>query len=126
MKYAVTLLCVLGFWAGPAMAGGILPYSAGQFAALKRDPGEVVVDVHATWCSTCTAQQAALKTLLDSDRHRKVTVLVVDFDAQKDVMSKFNVSQRGTLIVFKRGVEKARSTGMTAAGPIGSLLDTGL
>ena len=126
MRYTKILIASLGLWAGAATAADFVPYTAAQFSALNGKPGEVVVDVHATWCSTCAAQQAALKTLLDTDKYRKVTVLVVDFDAQKDVMSKFSVSQRSTLIVFHQGKEMARATGVTSPGQIAPLLDTGL
>ena len=125
-NYSGILIAALGLWAGAAMAADFVPYTAEQFSALNGKPGEVVVDVHATWCSTCAAQQAALKTLLDTDKYKKVTVLVVDFDAQKDVMSKFGVSQRSTLIVFRQGKEKIRATGVTSPGQIAPLLDTGL
>ena len=126
MNNAKILIAGLGLWVGAAMAADFAPYTAEQFSALNGKPGEVVVDVHATWCGTCAAQQAALKTLLDTDKYKKVTVLVVDFDTQKDAMSKFSVSQRSTLIVFHSGKEKARATGVTSPGQIAALLDTGL
>jgi len=75
------LTAAFGLWAGAALAADFIPYTPAQFTALCGKPGEVVVDVHATWCSTCAAQQAALKTLLELDKYKKVTVLVVDFDA---------------------------------------------
>ena len=46
----------------------------------------------------------------------------VDFDTQKDLLAKFSVQKQSTLIVFKGNQEVGRSTGVTDAGAIESLL----
>lgn len=47
-----------------------------------------------------------------------VTVFKVDFDSSKDVLREWKVTQQSTLIAFKGGTEKMRSTGETDAGAL--------
>jgi len=81
----------------------------------------VVVHVYASWCLQCHVQASILDGLKDDKSYDGVKFFRVDYDAQKDIVEKFNCP-RSTLIGFKGGKEVARmSWGMTHDAVIGVL-----
>jgi len=115
---------VLGFTlmvASLAVFAGEMPYSQKTFDDLRAAGSPVVVDVHATWCPVCKKQDGIVNTLLEEKQFKDLTVLIVDFDTEKDVMKSFNVSNRSTFVAFKGRKEVARSTGDTQQDSITAL-----
>lgn len=102
------------------------PYSADAFSQLTQAGQDVVVDVHADWCPTCRRQQPVLEGLIKTDKYKKYTILVVNFDTQTQALQQFHVAQQSTLIVFHGREEMGRATGITESGQIAALLDKGL
>jgi thioredoxin 1 len=102
------------------------PYSAAAFTQLTQAGQEVVVDVHADWCPTCRRQQPVLEGLVKTDKYKKYTILVLDFDTQTQALQQFHVAQQSTLIVFHGREEMGRATGITESSQIAALLDKGL
>jgi len=82
----------------------------------------ILVEIHASWCPTCKAQRAILGPLFKDPKFADLTVLRVDFDAQKDVVRKFGATMQSTLIAFKGGAEVGRSVGDTNPASIAALL----
>lgn len=120
---AFLMLC-LGL--GVAQAGEWAPYTDAQFNAFSKDEHTVVLMVHADWCATCKRQQPALESAVMRPEFAQYDVLVVDYDKQTDVMKRFKVTERSTLLVFKAGKEIARATGITDSRSVISLLRAGL
>jgi len=106
----------------PAFAGDEKPFTQAAFDAAMAAKKPVLVEIHADWCPTCKAQAPIIKSLTNDARFSGMTVLRVDFDAQKDVVRKFGAQQQSTLIVFKGGAEAGRSVGETSLAPITALL----
>jgi thiol-disulfide isomerase/thioredoxin len=92
-----------------------------QFDALISEGKPVVVHVHAPWCSNCRAQDPILNSKMNSPEYKGVTFFEADYDSQKDVLKKFNVSSQSTILVFKQGKEVGRSTGQTKEAVIEEL-----
>ena len=63
-----------------------------------------------------------LKTEPDLD----ITLLVADYDQEKDLRKTMKVRMQSTLVVFKGSEEKARLAGDTAADKIRAALKAGL
>lgn len=100
-----------------ATAGEIKPYSQQEFEALALAGKSVVVDVSAPWCPTCKAQKPIVESLAKQPAYKDVTILMVDFDSEKNVLKQFKVNMQSTLIGFKAGQETSRSVGdSTPAG----------
>lgn len=100
-----------------ANAGEIKPYSQQEFDALAQSGKSVVVDVSAPWCPTCKAQKPIVENLAKQPAYKDVTILMVDFDSEKNLLKQFKVNMQSTLIAFKAGQETARSVGdSTPAG----------
>ena len=106
-----------GIGSGMSFAAERVPFDRSAFDAAVKAGGPVLVDVSATWCITCRAQEAVLERLYSA-----FETFVVDYDTEKDIMRTFGVQQRSTLIVYKGGAEVGRLTGETGADVIEALL----
>ena len=97
-------------------------YTEAEFNQLQKEGKSILVVVHAPWCPTCRAQAPIINELLSENEFKEINALRVDFDSQKDILKKLNVSKQSTLILFKDGKEVARSTGDTSLWNIEKLL----
>ena len=95
MNRTLTLLALsLTAWLAPAHALEIMPYTA-QALMGKQQAGEVVgLHFHAAWCPT---------------------LLVVDYDQERELKRELGVRSQSTLIVYKGKEQKHRSGGVTDA-----------
>ena len=117
-------------FAGVALAGlapvafalDIQPYSAERLAALQTGGKPVAVHFHAEWCGTCKTQEKALQTIKAEGSLPQVTLLVADYDKEKDLRRKMKVAAQSTLVVFKGNNEVARVGGETATDKLKSAL----
>ena len=98
--------------AGAAHALDIAPYNA-QTLAQKQQAGEAVsLHFHAKWCPTCLVQEKAFNTF-KGDATVPGTLLVVDYDQERELKRQMGVRSQSTLIVFKGQEQKHRSGGVT-------------
>lgn len=108
--------------AAPALAFDAKPYDQKAFAAAQASGKPVLIEIHATWCPTCKAQQPILSSLGKKSDFKSFTAFRVDFDSQKDVVKAFGAQRQSTLIVFKGKAETGRSVGSTDPAAIEMLL----
>lgn len=118
---AVTLIA--GFVASTSYAAEKKNYDATAFAAAQAAGKPILVQIHASWCSTCKAQAPILSDLEKQDKFKNLVVFNVDFDSQKDAVKAFGAKMQSTLIAFKGKTETGRSVGDTKAASIAALLD---
>ena len=78
------------------------------------------------WSTTCKAQKPIVDRLTSDAKFKNLTILRVDFDAQKPVVKQFGAQMQSTLIVFKGANEAGRSVGDTKEASIAALLDKAL
>ena len=119
------MLSALTFAASFAHALTIAPYSAAALAAAQKAGDPVAVHFHATWCSTCKAQDRAFNEL-QADPTLKLTVLQADYDTEGELKKQMKVRSQSTLIVFRGSAERARSSGDTQPDKLKALLKTAL
>ena len=98
-----------------AHALDVKPYSADALAAAQGAGKPVAVHFHADWCPTCIQQEKVIAQLR-SEPGLDVTVLVADYDKEKDLRRAMKVRSQSTLVVFRGKDEKARLAGDTDAG----------
>jgi thioredoxin 1 len=118
---ATALLCSVAF----AHALEVKPYTAAALAEAEKAGKPVAVHFHADWCPTCKAQTATLQNL-KTEPGLELTVLVADYDNEKDLKKRFNVRGQSTLIVLKGDKEITRLIGDTSANGIRTALKAGL
>ncbi|MDX8385000.1 MAG: thioredoxin family protein [Gallionella sp.] len=97
-------------------------YTQAKLDALNQSGQPVLVAIHADWCSTCKTQERVLQELLPKAEFKRITMLRMDFDQQKEAVRSFGVEYQSTLIVFKDGREVGRSTAQQNTVRIADLL----
>lgn len=108
-------LLTLSTWAS---ALELLPFSAAQLSALQQQGKPVAVHFHADWCSTCVNQAKSLETLKADPQLQGMTVLVANYDQEKDLRRTMKVRSQSVMVVFKGAQEVARVNGQTRANDI--------
>lgn len=108
---AVVVACL----ASTAMAAEIKPYSQKEFDALTHAGKPVVLDIRASWCPTCKAQQPIIDSLMKQPAYQDVTMLTIDFDSQKKTVHQYKVTMQSTLVAFKGDKEVGRSGSPTSS-----------
>lgn len=114
MKLTNLFLSALLFCgASLAHALDVKPFSQEALAAAEKSGAPVALHFHADWCPTCVSQTRALDQLKAGGQLQGMTVLVADYDKEKDLKRQHKVRSQSVLIVFKGPTEVARSAGQT-------------
>ena len=90
----------------------IAPYTPQVFAAKQQTGERVSLHFHANWCPTCRAQDKVFKTF-QGDASVPGTLLLVDYDTERELKREMNVRTQATLIVFNGKTQINRSGGVT-------------
>lgn len=109
-----------------AQALDIKPFSAQALAAAQKAGQPVAVHFHAGWCPTCRKQATALEQLKSDKSLDAVTVLVADYDAERDLRKTLKVRTQSTVIVFNGTTERARVAGETDSAKLAAALRSAL
>ena len=126
MKLAsIAIAVVLSVAANLALALDIKPYSPEALAEAKAAGKPVALHFHADWCPTCRAQAKVFDSLKD-DKSLPVTILVANYDRERELKQKLGVRTQSTLIVYRGDAEKARLAGETAAEKLKAALRAAL
>ncbi|ATQ67273.1 MULTISPECIES: thioredoxin family protein [Methylosinus] len=121
-RFALALAAAVALVAAPLSAAERHAYTAKAFDAAQAAGKPILVEVHAPWCPTCKAQEAVLEKLEAQPKFASLQVFRVDFDSQKDALTRFRAGRQSTLIAYHGKEEKARSTGETREEQIAALL----
>lgn len=121
----LTAIAAVSLAASLAHALDIQPYSAAALGAAQQAGKPVAVHFHAEWCSTCKTQEKALNAL-KAEKGLDITVLIANYDEEKDLKKQYKVRSQSVLIVFKGEQEKVRLAGDTDIEKIRSALQAGL
>ncbi|MBT8410379.1 MAG: thioredoxin family protein [Octadecabacter sp.] len=97
----------------------------------RLDAGETVfLDFKASWCTTCRAQGRIIEDLKAANPafEENITFIDVDWDefGRSEIVERFNVPRRSTLIVLKGDQELGRIVAGTAHRDIEALMNTAL
>ena len=112
--------------AGFARALDIAPYTAAALQQAQAAGKPVALHFHADWCPTCKAQADAFRALAADPSLKPVTLLVADYDKERELKKALRVRSQSVLIVFKGATETARSGGETKPDKLKSALATAL
>ena len=111
--FALVLALALAGLSGLAHALEVRPFDAAALAQLQAAGKPVAVHFHADWCPTCVNQSRALERLAADAQLPGMTVLVADYDKEKDLRRQLKVRSQSVFVVFKGDTVVARSAGQT-------------
>ena len=127
MRRVFLALTCAAFLAGStAIADDSTPFTRAAFTAAQNEGKPILIDIAASWCPTCRAQEPIIKDLLGSEKFKDLVAFRVDFDSQKDVVRTFGAQTQSTLIIFAGTKEVGRSVGDTDPASIEALLSQAL
>lgn len=104
----------------------VQPYTAERLAALQQEGKPVALHFHAGWCGTCAEQERVLNKMKTDNELPALTLLVVDYDANKPLRKQLKVASQSVFVVYKGKNEVARGGGDTRADAIRALLSKAL
>jgi thioredoxin 1 len=127
MKMMFKLIAALSMLASVASASAleIQPYTAAALSAAQQAGKPVALHFHADWCPTCRAQEKSFQSL-KADKELDLTLLIVDYDKERELKKQLQVRAQSTVIVYKGSKETARSGGETDAAKLKAVLKSAL
>ena len=120
--WVIILVLAVALTGTPASAAQAANFDRVQFNAAQQAGRPILVDIRASWCPICAAQEPIIERLAALPEYRDLLILRVDFDSQKDVVRTFSASSQSTLIAFRGTRETGRSVGDTNPDSIAKLI----
>ena len=125
-KLMIPVFFLLLAVSGLARALDIQPYQANALQQAQASGKPVAVHFHADWCSTCKAQEKAFNGLRGDPQLKGITLLVANYDTERDLKNAMNVRSQSVVVVFRGSKETARIGGETRPDKIKTALLTAL
>lgn len=116
------LLGVGSLLAAPASAMEHIDYTNAAWEAATASGAPIIIGVWADWCGICQTQIGVLDALADDPRFADVIIIEVNYDTQRHIMLRFNVSFRSTIIALRGPQEIGRLNAETDAAAIEAFL----
>jgi thiol:disulfide interchange protein len=124
LRHVLAMLALL-LSVGSVHALNIQPYSPAALQAAQQAGQPVALHFHADWCSVCRAQEKVLQSL-KGDASLPLTLLVVNYDQERELKRQLKVRAQSTLIVYRGSQETRRSGGETEATALRDALKSAL
>lgn len=109
-----------------AMALEKEPFSKERFEELQAAGEVVLIDVYATWCSTCKKQQEALSQYRAENPDKSFHILEINFDDDKQWVKHFRAPRQSTLLLYTGEEQFWYSVAETRTDVIAGELDKAL
>ncbi len=113
-----------------AASASFVPYTPGVAEDAMARGDRIILDFYATWCSTCARQQRIMDQLRAQNPayDQRLTLIHVDWDSygNGDLVRRFAVPRRSTIIALKGEQELGRTVAGTSASVIQGLFDLAL
>lgn len=93
----------------------------GKFESIINSDQPVLIDFFAEWCGPCKTQSPILKEIA-TELGEKVKVIKIDVDKNPEIAMKYRIQGVPTLMVFKRGQQVFRHSGMMTKPQIYNVL----
>lgn len=93
-----------------------------KFTDLIKGETPVLVDFYATWCGPCKMMSPILEDV-SSQIKGKAKVLKIDIDKNPQAASYYNVRSVPTLILFKKGKQVWRQSGVVQSNQLVQIIN---
>ena len=98
-------------------------FDKAKFDQLQSEGKPVLIDVYASWCPTCERQQWLLSSYFAERPDSNLTVMVVDYDDDKEWVKFFKAPRQSTLALYQGNERVWFSVAETRKRKIFSALD---
>lgn len=112
--------------AGASTALEFIDFTGSELDSLVASGKPYLIDFHASWCTTCAAQQRVLDALQgESAAYRAIPILRVDWDTYGNgaLAREMAIPRRSTLVLMRGTSELGRLVAETRKDRISTLLD---
>ena len=82
-----------------------------RFKELIQSPKPVLVDFYAEWCKPCQMMKPRILDVAERIGE-DAKVVQIDVDKEKEIAERFRIQSVPTLIIFKKGKQLWRQTGV--------------
>ena len=82
-----------------------------NFNELIQSPKPVLVDFYAEWCGPCQIMKPGLLDVAER-MGENAKVVQIDIDKEKEIAERFRIQSVPTLIIFKKGKQLWRQSGI--------------
>ncbi len=124
-RFLTALMFILSLsFAGLAQALNIQAYTAAALQQAQAAGKPVALHFHADWCPTCKVQEQAFRTLKDDPQLKEMTLLVANYDNERELKKALNVRSAVGRDCFQGGQETARLGGETEPAKLKAALAT--
>lgn len=106
-----------------AVALDIQPYSPETLATKQKAGEAVALHFHADWCPTCRAQEKVFNGW-KGDAAVPGTLLIVNYDKERELKRQLGVRTQSTVIAYKGGKETGRLAGDTDPKALRAVLES--
>jgi thioredoxin 1 len=103
-------------------ANSVRPFTTAALTAAQRAGRPILVDVYASWCPVCRAQQPTIDRLVADPANANVVFLRLDFDTQRRERTALRATMQSTLIAYRGRRETGRLQGVSDAARITRLV----
>lgn len=108
----------------PPAAGGHVAFDRAAFERAQAADRRILIDVWASWCPTCRAQEPIIERIASAPGNEDLIVFRVDFDDQKAEVRRFGAQRQSTLIAYRGSHETGRLVADTNPERIAALVAT--
>ena len=122
---ATLAVATVALLASAAHALEVRYYSPTAFEAAQKAGQAVALHFHADWCPTCRAQAKTFDAMAKQPG-LPVTLMVVDYDSERELRKELGVRSQSTIIVYRGSKETGRLGGETDEAPLRAVLSTAL
>lgn len=91
------------------------------FNEIKNQDKAVLVDFFAEWCGPCQTQAPILQQLKDK-MGDEVSIIKVDVDKNPKLAAHFQIRSVPTLMIFRKGEQKWKQSGVFTARDLESII----
>jgi thioredoxin 1 len=88
-----------------------------DFNKLINSENPVLIDFYTEWCRPCKLQ-SQITLEIARDLRSKLRVIKMNIDKNRGVAKKYHIQNMPTLILFKKGKQLWRSSGLTSKGSL--------
>tara|TARA_B100000809_G_scaffold264863_1_gene321928 strand:- start:8674 stop:8967 length:294 start_codon:yes stop_codon:yes gene_type:complete len=93
-----------------------------KFSEILNQDKPVLVDFYAEWCGPCKTMSPILKDLKDT-LGEGVSIIKIDVDKNQSLATKYQVKGVPTLLLFKKGKQIWRQSGVVQKNELVSIIN---